>query len=229
MADYKKLGSPLPGPFYSNEQGEWVDNNNFDYPPVTGGQLGQDILRASPGGLDTRVHHWTGGFYGKGGSNTDKFMGPKSNPYPSGEFGNLYSSTADPQLNDSFEILPFAPSQEDPAPEPQKTIYDPNSADPSGHEPKNPFGLVPNQISWHGKQVSVLWAAGFACMLILIYFVLNLWTTLGMKYLNQTIGEGGIVTTKTLLFVSLAGTLFLIFFCWMLGVSFLSILGGGGD
>jgi hypothetical protein len=219
MAQYTKyqlmgnpLGNPLPMSFSVNEQPPFVDNNNFDYPERRGGFLNRDVLMGSPGGVASSVHHWTGGFYGKGGSNTDKFPGDNSNPYPSGEFGNVYSADANTQLNDSFEVLPY------------------KKVDLSSEDPNN-FVLEEKQekavkINWHGKQVSIFWAAGLAIMLILIYFVLSLWTTLGMRYLDQYLGQDGKVTAQTLLFASLAGTLFLVFFCWLLGVSFLSILSG---
>jgi hypothetical protein len=215
----RALGNPLPMGFSVNEQVPFADtplgradlvgdNNNFDYPERRGGLLNQDVLMGSPGGLASSVHHWTGGFYGKGGSNTDKFPGQNSNPYPSGEFGNMYSPDANVQLNDSFEVLPYTKLDD---------TNDPNNT------------VLKNQsvgIDWHGKQVSIFWAAGFAVILVMIYFVLSLWSTLGMRYLDTYLGQDGRVTIQTLLFASLAGTLFLIFFCWLLGISFLSILSG---
>jgi hypothetical protein len=180
--------------------------------------MNQDVLLASPGGMASTTHHWTGGFYGKGGSNTDKFTGQNNNPYPSGEFGNMYSDRVPPDLNDSFEVLPFTKLDD-----PVEGSIPPEYSDEEGSK-KAPAPRPLPKVSFHGKQVSLVWAVGLTVALILIYFVLSLWTTLGMRSMNQIFGNGGPLTMKTLLFVSIAGTFFMIFFTWILGVSFISIL-----
>lgn len=212
---YRTLGLPIPTTFYEKQQPRYFDNNQYDYPPQSGGEFGRDILLGSPGGLASTAHHWTGGFYGKGGSSTDKFIGKHSDPFPSGEFGPLYSEKENEQLNDAFEILPYKDLQ--------------LSEESSGDCKDGTCSLKKSikettQISYGGKTVSFWWAVGFALLLMSIYFVLNLWTTTGMLYLKDYVGKGKDFGPKSMLFLSAAGTMFLILLSWLLGTSFLSIL-----
>lgn len=217
---YRKLGLPIPGSFYEKQQEPYVDNNNFDYPPVTGGEFGRDILLASPGGLASTAHHWTGGFYGKGGSSTDKFIGKNSNPYLSGEYGNLYSTKEFEDLDDTFEILPY-----------KKAIEFDNDDSLTGEndfskkaKSKNKKGFGADKTKSSGRAVTLLWAVGFAFLLVAIYFVLSLWNTTGILYLKETFNSGMDFSPKTYLFMSVFGTVFLVLMCWILGVSFVAVL-----
>lgn len=207
---YRKLGLPIPVTF-SEKQQEYVDDNQFDFPPQMGGEFGRDILLASPGGLASTAHHWTGGFYGKGGSSSDKFIGRKNDPYLSGEYGNLYSSHDNKDLQDSFEILPYA----------KLDLPNDDNNEEHGHHQKSPVKKIVYNDHGKKKNVSFWWATCFVFLLIAIYFVLNLWVNTGMGFLKK-LNPNSEYRTTTLLFLSIAGTIFLILLCWLLGVSFLS-------
>jgi len=198
------MGKPIPTSFAATQEPSYVDDNQFDYPPVTGGEFGRDILMGSPGGLASSAHHWTGGFYGKGGSSSDKFIGKKSNLYPSGEFGNLYSEKADEQLDDSFELLPYENIKMTEDDKPPAVILKAKKEKPT-----------------------FFWALGFSILLVAIYIILSLWGSVGMVYIKKYFAGGKDLTTSGMLTVSLAGTVFLVLFSWLLGVSFLSVFTGG--
>jgi hypothetical protein len=54
-------------------------------------EVPDNVVMTSPGGLDSTHHHYSKGFYGYGGSGTDKYAG-QGYRYPAAEFGNLYST-----------------------------------------------------------------------------------------------------------------------------------------
>jgi hypothetical protein len=51
----------------------------------------KDMMVSSPGGVASNVHNWTKGFYGEGGSSTDKF-GNSDKYYLRGALGSLYNT-----------------------------------------------------------------------------------------------------------------------------------------
>lgn len=52
----------------------------------------KENMISSPGGTASTFHHWTKGFYGKGGSSTDKF-GNSDPYYVEGIYGDLYNKS----------------------------------------------------------------------------------------------------------------------------------------
>jgi hypothetical protein len=54
-------------------------------------EVPDNMVVASPGGVDTVRHHWTKGFYGRGNTSGDIYAG-QGDRYISGEYGDLYQS-----------------------------------------------------------------------------------------------------------------------------------------
>ena len=52
-------------------------------------EVPDNLVIASPGGVDSVRHHYTKGFYGRGNTSSDVYAG-QQNRYISGEYGNLY-------------------------------------------------------------------------------------------------------------------------------------------
>lgn len=196
MHAYRRMGEPIPLSFSAPSTRD--DRNDFPAPPQNGGKFGTDILMGSPGGLASNLQHWTGGFYGKGGSSSDKFIGKNSNPYLQGEYGNLYTQEND----DTFELLPYekVPMQE--LPDVQE-----------GYQPVN----LQSPPSF--RKVIL-----FAAVSVAVYFILTLWAELGMVTLEKYLGGGAPLGVAKLGWCALGGTGILIFAVWLFGLSFVNIL-----
>jgi len=54
-------------------------------------QVPDHLVIGSPGGVSSTHHHYTGGFYGKGGSSSDNYAG-QGYRYPHAEYGNVYET-----------------------------------------------------------------------------------------------------------------------------------------
>lgn len=61
------------------------DGIGYDY------EVPDNLVVATPGGVSTVHHHWTGGFYGRGNSSADNYAG-QGQRYNSGVYGNLYQT-----------------------------------------------------------------------------------------------------------------------------------------
>jgi hypothetical protein len=200
MKNYQRLGGVAPLAFsrQDNVEKSYVDDDEFSYPAQNGGEFGKDILMGSPGGLASNLQHWTGGFYGKGGSSSDKFIGKKSPPYISSEYGNIYSDETNPELNDTFEYLPF------------KKMPETENVGASCSASK-PLAI---------RQLVLL-----AVVLTAFFLVLTLWQDAFIMAVEHYFNEGEPLSMKDMFVYAACGTVALIVVSWVFGLNLPSIVG----
>jgi hypothetical protein len=109
MAQYRYLNGG-ENTLTHNFQGDGADaiyrfdnQTSYNDAVLRDSRLSDDKVVGSPGGTASTYHHWTKGFYGMGGSSSDKFGGD-SPRYLYGEYGNLYN--AGPTATDHLGYYP---------------------------------------------------------------------------------------------------------------------------
>lgn len=141
-------------------------------------------------------------FFNSEGSSSDKFA-EKNNPYISGEFGNIYQ-------NKDYELIPGDEDFE---------FTDTNFIlKESFGESKKKCKVTTN--------VSLGWAVVVAITILLVSLVLSLWNSTGVLFIQDFLNEGSPPTLTQMFKYASVGTILLVFLCWGLGLSFVSLFTG---
>ena len=229
--DYEILHS-RDSPVYGNPE---YDGLEYDF------EVPNQMIVESPGGASSTHHHWTKGFYGKGGSSWDVFGNqPPATVY--GETGSLYapgptatqvsaSSAPGPGTYYGRPPVGMAPSfirnqpPPNPPPEPFNTNDNIEYLSAGGKNPTLPrrekyvpsAGETKIKESF-SKSDPTLQITGKSIILIMVaVFVAYFWAHLGLLFLQNRY-SGGAIPLEILGIYTLVLTFILIGFIWKFGV-----------
>jgi len=187
---------------YLGSNDKTIDNSFYEYgDPEFDNEVDDGMIMASPGGISSHHHHYTKGFYGQGGSSTDKF-GHQGDRYPHGIYGNLYE-----QGNSAADKLGMYPLDS------QERLWENDDSFEVIEDIKNIEGFTPmtsgNAEADYKKYHPII----ILSMIVLLYVTFDLWSMAAQKFIIQYVHGGLKIGWKdmvkyagglTVLFLSLA-------------------------
>lgn len=190
-----------------------------------------DMVIGSPGGVSSTFHHYTHGFYGKGGSSNDIYGGDQPS-YISGEYGNLYQlgdnaainsgaySRREDELSQSYwkNQFPSVLTQQQVSPKTNLKAGRPQTENfEMIEEADEPFSLNVSTSDAPDDKVKIHPLVLFLVFLI-AYICISLWSGLIFQWVKEKFNNGKEFTTHMLLIFSIVFTLLLVFISWSLSI-----------
>jgi len=170
-------------------------------------QVPDHLIVGSPGGVSSTHHHYTGGFYGRGGNSLDIYAG-QGYRYPSAEFGSLY------------EVGHSAPQQQGYYQDAPDNEYWQNDSHMTAGETED-FELIepadidePGNTSTQGGHVAK-WVAIFL-LALLAFMAFDFWSKTSKGLLQEHLFKGEMKWYQYAIF-AVAITLVFALFLWLLG------------
>lgn len=191
----------------SNESIPYYGGIEFDY------EVPNNKVITSPGGVSSTQHHWTKGFYGRGGSSGDIYAG-QGIQYISGVQGNLYQ-----QGNDSIHELDYltTPIDVDFIPEENKGEKNPTRDNFEFVIPiKKDKKLLENPKSQDSFVKVTVDPIMLFVVIIVFYLALGLWTEAGLGLFQDKVNKGKKISWKqyTIISAILTVVFILIMYFW---------------
>ena len=156
----------------------------------------------SPGGVAGPIHHYTKGFYGKGGSSSDIYAGDGYR-YISGEYGNLYT-----RGHNAFTTLNQHPY-------PNDTRYWENMSDYNHIQPdikenfSKDFEFVNKEDNPSSSfKIKITQPIIIVILFIIFIIIINFWGDTFSKFLTEKIFKSPINWTESLIVAILLSILF---------------------